>query len=152
MAGYKYPPVSFYFKVEIAGFPDDLGFQTVEGLSVDIPFSETYVEGGENTFTHKFPTVISYGDLTLKRGMVIGSDLIAWFNNALQFFIFAPRDVTVTLMNETGMPLDQWVFRNASPKGWKINEFDSMSSQIVTDTITLSYQYFFRKALPAVNT
>jgi phage tail-like protein len=152
MAGYVYPPVSFYFKVEIAGFPDDIGFQTVDGLDVDIPFTESYQEGGENTFTHKFPQPVSYGDLTLKRGMLIGSDLIAWFNNAVQFFIFAPRDVTVTLMNENGLPLDQWVFRNACPKGWKIDGFDSMSSKVSAETIVLSYQFFYRKGLAPLNT
>lgn len=151
MAGYVYPPVSFYFKVEIDGFPDDLGFQTVDGLDVDISFEE-YHEGGENTYSHKFPQPIKYGDLTLKRGMLLGSDLIDWFNNALQFFIFAPRDVTVTLMNEAGLPLDQWVFRNANPKAWKIDGLDSMSSKVAAETITLSYQYFFRKNLPPVTT
>ena len=152
MAGYKYPPVSFYFKVEIAGFPDDLGFQTVNGLDVDIPYGDTYTEGGENTFVHRFPTPISYGDLELKRGMLIGSDLIQWFNNALKFFIFAPRDVTVTLMDPSGAPLDRWMFRNACPKSWKVSGFDSMSSQVVTDTITLSYQYFVREGLKPTNT
>ncbi len=152
MAGYVYPPVSFYFKVEIAGFPDDIGFQTVEGLNVDIPYGDSHVEGGENTFTHHFPTVISYGSLTLKRGILIGSDLIQWFDNALQFFIFAPRDVTVTLMNETGGAMEQWVFRNACPKSWKISGFDSMSSQVATDTIELSYQYFYRVGIPPITT
>lgn len=147
MPGFEYPPVSFYFKVEIDGFPDDLGFQSVDGLKVDIPFSDKWEEGGENTYTHKFPTRLSYGDLTLKRGILIGSDLIQWFEFALQLFIFAPRDITVTLMNETGGALDQWVFRNACPKGWDIDSFDATQGKVAVETITLSYQYFYRKGL-----
>jgi phage tail-like protein len=147
MPGPQYPPVSFYFRVEIDGFPGDMGFQTVEGLQVDIPNDETHKEGGENTYTHRFPGRISYGNLTLKRGMLIGSDLIQWFKIATELFVFAPRDITVSLLDETGKPLDQWVFRNAWPKGWDIESFNAESSQVAVEKIMFSYQYFYRKGL-----
>lgn len=148
MARFTYPPVSFYFKVEIDGFPGDIGFQSVDGLNMDIT-EDKWEEGGENTFTHRFPKRIVYGDLTLKRGMLIGSDLIAWFNVAFQLFVFAPRDVTVTLQNEKGEPLDQWVFRNAWPKSWKVESFDASNGKVAVESVVLAYQYFNRKGLPA---
>lgn len=144
-----YPPVGFYFKVEISGFPGDIGFQKVEGLKVEVPNSESYEEGGENTYTHRFPKRIAYGDLVLKRGVLIGSDLIQWFDISLQLFIFAPRDITVTLMDEAAEPLDQWVFRNAWPRSWNIDDFNAESSTVLAESITFSYQYFYRKGLKA---
>jgi phage tail-like protein len=151
MAGFVYPPLSFHFKVEIDGFPGDIGFQSVEGLNVTVP-DIPYAEGGENTFTHRFPDRIKYTDLTLKRGMLLGSDLIQWFDNALQFFIFAPRDVTVTLQNGNNEALEQWVFRNAWPKGWNIENFDSSNGKVAVESIILTYQYFYRKGLTPPNT
>ena len=141
----QYPPVSFYFKVKIGGFPDDMSFQTVEGLKVSVPNETKHEEGGENTYTHRFPGRISYDDLKLKRGMVIGSDLIQWFDISLQLFIFAPRDITVTLMDAEGGALDEWVFRNAWPKAWDIENFDAESSKLAVESISFSYQYFYRK-------
>jgi phage tail-like protein len=140
-----YPPVSFYFKAEIDGFKGDVSFQSVEGLKASIPNDETHKEGGENTYTHRFPGRISFGELTLKRGMVANSDLIQWFDLSMQLFIFAPRDITVTLMDEKGGAIDQWVFRNAWPKGWDFESFDATTSKVTIESITFSYQYFYRK-------
>lgn len=148
MAIQAYPPVSFFFKVEIDGFPDDIGFQSVDGLNVKLD-EDTHAEGGENTFTHHFPKRVSYGDLTLKRGMLIGSSMIAWFNDAVQNFDFSPRDITVTLLTAEGTPLDQWLFRNAWPKAWNIESFDATNNKVAAESIVLAYQYFNRVGMPA---
>jgi phage tail-like protein len=143
-----YPPVSFHFKVEIAGFEGEAGFQSVDGLNVTIP-DFAYAEGGENTFTHRFPNRIAFTDLTLKRGMLIGSPLIKWFKDAAQLFLFEPRNVTVTLMTAEHTPLEQWHFRNAWPKAWNVESFDSTGSKVAVESIVLAYQYFTREGLPA---
>lgn len=148
MPGPYYPPVGFHFKVEIDGFPGDIGFQTVTGLTATLTDYVAFYEGGENRFAHRLPNPGSYSDITLKRGMLIGSSLIGWFNDAVQNFKFDPRDVTVTLLNSAHEPLEQWMFRNAWPKKWEISNFDSVSNAVVTDTITLSYQFFERVGLP----
>ena len=52
-----YPPVGFYFKVDIGvsgAYRTDSEFQSVSGLSVDIE-TEEFAEGGENRFKHKLP-------------------------------------------------------------------------------------------------
>jgi phage tail-like protein len=138
-----YPPVGFHFKVEIAGFEGENGFQTVDGLGMDIT-SHDYAEGGENTFTHRFPQQIAYKDLTLKRGIVVNSDFIKWCRDAAELFIFAPRNVTVTLLNEEHQPLAAWHFRNAWPKGWSLTPLDAMSNAVSVESVILAYQYFKR--------
>jgi phage tail-like protein len=147
MAGFTYPPVSFHFRVEIDKVAGEIGFQSVEGLNAKVG-QTTHAEGGENTFTHHLPDRTNYGDLTLKRGMVIGSALISWFNDAIQNFKFDPRNVTVTLLNAEHEPLDQWIFVNAWCKEWNIENFDAMSGKVATESIVLTYQYFKRAGLP----
>lgn len=146
-----YPPVGFHFMVEIKGFEGEVAFKSVSGLTAAIPSTTTWAEGGENTFTHRFPDRVTYTtDLKLERGMLVGSALIKWFDDAIQNFEFDPRDVTVTLLTAEHTPLEQWVFRNAWPKSWAISDFNAVNgNSVVTDTISLSYQYFYRVGLPA---
>jgi phage tail-like protein len=149
MAAHPYPPVGFHFKVQVIPFLGEAGFQSVDGLSVDIP-EYTYKEGGVNTFTHRLPDRIAYKDLTLKRGMVMGSGLIQWFRAGVDLFTFLPTDVIVTLLNEKHQPLDAWIFHNAWPKAWNIESFDSMNNKIAVESIVIAYQRFVRVAIPAL--
>jgi phage tail-like protein len=147
MANY-YPPIGFHFRVDFAGFPSDsadIRFQSVSGISASVPNSETYQEGGENRFTHRLPVRASYENLVLKRGMLVGSQLIGWFKDALESFIFSPKDITVTLLNSSHVPIEQWVFHNAWPTKWNIDGFDAEKGAIVIETVEFSYQYFERK-------
>lgn len=144
----NYPPVNFHFRVKISGFPNDLSFQSVDGLSAKLTENPPFYEGGENRFAHRLPSPGSYSDLKLVRGMVLGSALIDWFNDAVQNFTFDPRDVTVSLLNASHQPLEQWIFRNAWPKSWDISGFEAKTGAVVTDTINLSYQFFERVGLP----
>jgi phage tail-like protein len=151
MASY-YPPVGFHFKVEFEGISTsgaDIRFQSVSGINASVPNSESYAEGGENRFTHRLPQRTSYENLVLKRGMLIGSELIGWFKDAVDYFQFSPRDITVTLMNASHHPLEQWRFYNAWPTKWNIDGFDAEKGAIVLETVEFSYQYFERKEVNA---
>lgn len=146
MAKY-YPPVGFHFKVEFQGITsqDDIRFQSVSGISASVPNSEPYPEGGENRFTHRLPQRANFENLTLKRGMLIGSELISWFRDALESFKFKPKLITVTLLNAAHNPLEQWVFYNAWPTKWNVEGFDAEKGAIVIETVDFSYQYMERK-------
>ena len=145
MASY-YPPVGFHFRVDIEDITSDdqdIRFQEVSGL--DATISEmSYSEGGENRFSHKLPEKVSYDKLTLKRGMLVGSNLIAWFKDAVESFKFDPKTVTVTLLNPDHEPLEAWSFVNAYPVKWSISGFNAQQNEIVTETIELNFQYFNR--------
>ena len=142
MAKY-YPPVGFHFKVEFEGFGTgtdaDVRFQEVSGLNVSIE-TEAYQEGGENRFMHRHPKPVSYQNLVLKRGMLIG-----WFTDAIEGFRFKPTTVHVILLDETHAPLEKWTFVNAFPVKWNIDAFNAQDAKIVAETIELSYQFFKRE-------
>ncbi len=149
MAEY-YPPVGFHFSVEFEGFSSEFrefGFQSVSGLNTSVPNSQTYEEGGENRFVHRLPARATYENLVLKRGMLVGSELIAWFKDALENFKFDPRNITVNLLNENHEPLEAWVFVRAWPTKWNIEGFDAENGGIVAETIEFSYQYFKRQEI-----
>jgi phage tail-like protein len=145
------PPVGFHFLVRLEGLLTnpkyigipDLGFQEVTGLSVDIA-TEEYQEGGENRFKHRLPQPVSYGNLTLKRGMLIGSQLMQWYKDSVEAFTFEPADITVVLLNGDHIPLQAWNFIQAYPVKWDITGFNAQEAQLVVESVEFSYQYFRR--------
>jgi phage tail-like protein len=141
-----YPPVSFHFKVDIEGITDggaDIRFQEVSGINASVG-EFTYKEGGENRFIHRLPDRITYERLALKRGMLVGSKLIAWFKDAVESFLFDPKDIVVTLLNPDHEPLEAWSFVKAYPVKWSISGFNAQNNEIVIETIELNFQYFKR--------
>ncbi len=50
----------------------DIRFAKVSGLSAEVKTIEV-TEGGQSLYTHRLPERVSYGNLVLERGMVVGS-------------------------------------------------------------------------------
>ena len=140
----SYPAVGFHFLVTFELFPQlpyDLQFQEVSGLNVTME-SEPFKEGGENRFIHQLPVRTSYSDLVLKRGKCAGSGVLHWAKNAIENFEFKPANVMISLLNDDHLPLYNWYVINAIPKKLEISGFNAERSEVVIETLTLSYQYF----------
>jgi len=93
---------------------------------------------------HRLPDRVSYEKLTLKRGILVGSDLIGWFRDAVSSFKIDPRNVVVTLLNSEHEPLESWSFVKAYPVKWSIGSFNAQQNEVVIETIDLSFQYLQR--------
>lgn len=140
----QYPPVGFHFKVEfdLPGIADtDFRFRDVSGISMEVE-EETYNEGGENRFIHKFPVRARYPDLVLKRGLLTDSVIRKWCEEAIYNLDIQPTSVWVTLLNEEHEPLQSYTFINAWPKKWNISDLNAESSEIVIESLELAYQYY----------
>jgi phage tail-like protein len=138
------PPAGFHFRVEF-GVPDapgnDTRFREVSGLTRELE-EETYNEGGENRFVHKLPVRGRYGDLVLKRGLLVDSGVREWCERAIYELDIEPVPVFVTLLNDEHEPLQSYSVVNAWPKKWSISDFNAESSEVVIETLELAYQYF----------
>lgn len=143
-----YPAVSFHFRVEfhdLEGATDnDVRFQEVSGLDAELS-TEELKEGGENRFTHRLPQPSKYSNLVLKRGLMTDSGLIGWFRDAIESFVFEPRMVSVTLLDEESNALMAWNFVNAYPLKWSVSNLDANKNEVVVDTVELAYQHFTKR-------
>lgn len=150
-----YPPAAFHFKVEFIGVDGmeadtEHHFQEINGLSFEVE-TEDFKEGGENRFSYKLPKRIRYPNLVLKRGLLKGTALLAWFKSAISTYFtvvvydFKPADIMITLLDEAGQPAAIWNVVQAYPLKWSVSDFKSTENAIVVETIELAYQYFERK-------
>jgi len=113
------PPLPAYnYLVDIAGRdPSEPlgGFSDVSGLETDIHMSE-YRDGNEaDPHVRKIPGAHKVGDVTLKRGVVDSSDLWQWISDVRTFGYEKKRDVLITLLDESGLPVQQWKLRSVAP-------------------------------------
>lgn len=144
MALFEYPPVGFHFSVAFELFPqtpNDFRFQEVSGLNVEMEM-ESFKEGGNNRFTYQLPVRSKYEDITLKRGMMIGSGIVLWCRKALENFEFEPINIMISLLNDEHIPLMNWHVINAIPKKWSVSNFNAGENAVVVESMVLSYQYF----------
>lgn len=137
------PPLSHRFAVffligGVVPNPLDIRFQRVSGLSARVD-TQTLGEGGQNLYTHKLPTKVAYDNLTLERGFVVGSLLNVEFNATMSLFKFAPSNVMVTLLDETGIPLAAWMFIKAYPVRWATADLNATDERVLIDTLELAY-------------
>ncbi len=140
---HSYPPLGFYYSVvfSISTNRHDLHFQSVSGLSVEYEM-EDYKEGGENRFVHQLPGRTKYPNLVLKRGVILDSVVTRWCMAAFTLRKFIPADIIVILMNEKGLPLRTWNVVHAIPVKWMTSDLNAEKSEIVVETLELSYRYF----------
>lgn len=142
----KNPPAGFHFAVVffIGGAvpnPLDMRFQKVSGISSEIE-TMPLKEGGENLYTHRLPTRVSYSNLILERGLITSSPLALEFNVAMSTLKMTPGNVLVALLNDDGDPLSAWLFWKTYPVKWSISDLDASNSSVVIETMELAYTRF----------
>jgi len=143
MANY-YPPPGFHFKVEVLGLPandHDIRFSDVGGLNVEVA-TEEIAEGGQNRFLQKYPTHTKYPELTLKRGLLLNSEIVRWITDCIENFDIEPKNIDVKLLNEEHQPLMTWHLVNAYPTKWSVSDLSATSNAVVVESLQFFYQYF----------
>jgi len=111
MAIATYPLSVFHFQVEWGG--SSVNFSEVSGLDLEIEPLE-YRGGASPEFNKiKFPGMVKFSNITLKRGIVTNdNELYTWFNTK-SLNVVERRDITISLLNENHEPVVVWKIKNA---------------------------------------
>lgn len=137
---------NFYFTVSVSGSGGaDAAFKEVSGLSKELGVEEV-VCGGENRFKYRLPTITTFQNLVLKRGVIEqSSPLIEWCKGSLDDGLataIKTKDVTVSLLDAEGNTSMSWLFTKAYPVKWAASDLKSQEAEVFVETIELAYQYF----------
>ncbi len=154
-----YPPVSFYFTVNIIGIGSDgdASFLEVSGLTAERPVLEIK-EGGENAYSHRVPERAKYGNLILKRGVLLPtSGLATWAKGIMESNFdqpIVPNNISLSLLNASAAPLMSWNFIGAWPVKWSVSDMSAEKGEIAIETMELAYSYFIKApgAVPSAPT
>ena len=82
---YPFTALNFAVEIEVPGVSTQAcsaAFAECDGLDMTLDV-KTIREGGNNTAQIRLPGAVSYGTLTLKRGMTPNFDLWKWFRDSV---------------------------------------------------------------------
>ena len=145
------PPLSHKFAVFffINGFipsPLDLRFQKISGLGYSLDY-ETVAEGGNNLFEHHLPNQVKYENLILERGFTGLPGINSKFTQMMEKFKFYTGTCVITLFGESGLPIAGWKLDKVFPVKWSLSSLDGSSTEVLVNTLELSYSKFTQLAI-----
>lgn len=112
---------AYNFMVEFDGNEDANsalgGFSDVSGLGTEITLMEYRQGNDRENRVRKIPALHKASDVTLKRGMMGLANFWQWVN-ITRVDPTHKRSVRITLKDEVGNPVQQWVLVNARPMKW----------------------------------
>jgi len=135
-----YPHLGAHFRLEIDGL-DDHAFSQCSGLGGEIGVEE-YAEGGENRFTHRFPSRAGFGNLVLKQGAGPGLGLWAWWGELLSTGSVKPRDGQVHLLawrDGELVTVRAWAFTRGWPVKMSGPDLDAQSAAVAVETMEIAH-------------
>ena len=130
------PLLKFSFLVEWGG--SRVGFTEVSGLETSTEVIE-YREGSSPVASkQKMPGMLSYGNITLKRGTFAGdSEFHTWFRTN-QFNHTERRDLTIKLMNENLEPVMSWRAMNCFVVKYTPTDLKADENAIAVESIEIA--------------
>jgi phage tail-like protein len=114
------------------------GFSEFTGLEMSMQ-PEEYKEGGRNGAVLKFPSRITWTNLTLKKGIGIGTALWDWH------FGFVEgrgrrRDGSIMLLNEQHLPSNIWFFRRGLPVKYTGPSLNATQNNVAIEAVEIAHE------------
>jgi phage tail-like protein len=86
------------------------------------------------------PGMLTYGDLTLKRGIFAAdNEFYAWWNT-VSLNTIERRDITISLLNENHEPVVVWKVKNAWPTKVTSTDLNASSQDVAIETLVLTHE------------
>ncbi len=145
-----FPTLAASFRLLIDGLPL-ADFSQCSGLAGEVSVEE-YQEGGENRFTHRFPSRGTVPNLVLKRGTTADPSLWLWYAEYLALGRVLPRDGQVQLLASRGgslVPVRVWAFRRGWPVKMTGPDLDAMASAVAIESVEIAHHGLLLVPIPA---
>lgn len=137
--GLSSPIRGFRFTANFEGL-GTTSFKSVEGFSSEVEAVD-YREGGFGYLTkRKLPGLVSYGEITLSKGLYSNPLLYNFFNDFLEGSNFTPVNAVITVFNNAGEPTASWSVINAWPSSYSSTGLSAEDSAILVEELKLVHE------------
>ena len=127
----------------------EAAFRSVGGLAGELEVL-TYAEGGVNDMVHQLPVRHSWGRISLKRGIMLGTTLWDWYATGLNDPLGARRDGTIILLNHQGIPSMAWHFHAGIAAKWAGPDLDAMTDGVAMESLEIAHHGLTYVSLAAI--
>lgn len=148
----------FKFRVLIGTGGEQLGFQSVSGLSEETEVVE-YREGTDPVTARKLPGMTSYANIVLQRGLSKSTFLLDWRKQVAHSDSPASgladgvpdfrRTVTIQLFDKgqdlASAPVKSWDVNKAWPAKLELSDLNAGSSDVVIESLELAHEGWVEK-------
>ena len=144
------PFVAFNFSVEITKAGDSArmcgaAFSECDGLEMTMEV-KTIKEGGNNGQLVRLTGPVSYGQLTLKRGMTANFDLWEWFNAVVADPGLRANAEVVLLAGDGTTERARFLLRRCVPVKLKAPPMNAKDGMVAIEELQLAYESLSHKA------
>jgi phage tail-like protein len=124
------------------------GFSECSGLEMSLQVEE-YKEGGRNGAVLKFPTRVTWTNITLKKGIGVSTALWDWHYGFVQGQ-GRRRDGIIALMNSQRVPNNIWYFQRGLPVKYTGPSLNATQNNVAIESIEIAHEGIYQ--LPSVGT
>ncbi len=137
---------NFRFKVTV----DDIGSAAFsEASGFDATYDVVEYRAGDDSYItpQKFPGLIKYGNITLKRGVSDSNEFYAWIEKGINGGINKTETMTIELMDNTGdTAVATWTVRNVWAVKYTGPDLNGNASEIAMETLELAHEGIKRES------
>ena len=133
------PYGNYYFKLTLNGL-EVAHFMECSGLKSTTTVFEIE-EGGTNSYTHKRPGQSKWENIVLRTATSASTSLLDWRDTLLkdQFGNRTSTSGIISLMNNNGVVVRSWAFKNAWPVSWEGPSLNSSGSELAVESLELAH-------------
>ena len=131
------PYGGYNFLVEIDGIAR-AGFQECSGLDSTQDAGE-YREGTDPLTTRKLPGLITYSNITLRRGITDDAELWLWRKTVMGGRV-ERKNMSIILLDDAREEKLRWNVKNCWPTKWEGPGFNATSSDVAIETLEIAHE------------
>ncbi|MEG4069213.1 phage tail protein [Microcoleus sp. Pol11C2] len=133
------PYMGYNFFVEWEGLIY-AGFRECSGLA-GTRNSQDYREGTDPPTMRKLGGMLTYPNITLRRGVTDNQDLWKWWQTNANG-IALRRDISIVMLNHGGEEKIRWNLSHCWPITWTAPEFNATSEEVAIEALELVHEGF----------
>ena len=138
--GATWPMPKFNFLVDFGNGVKGVSFQEVSGLDTETQVIEYRKSNSKLFSTEKMPGIASYGNVTLKRGILPNDNSFWKWQSEISLNTIKRTTVVIRLIDESGNTKMTWTLSNAWPTKIQVANLKSSSNEVAIESIELAHE------------